>query len=161
MTTPLPNVTEALNAGGPPSVAWRNWFQSLNALVQSGELGAAELQAAIDALQAQVDALGGANIAQGEGIALYGSLSDTLVIALNALADSGDGELLAITRDAFGRVSGTKSVVAGDNITITDTGTEIELASTASGSGTSEILVTGAVGPVALTTNDETDWLYT
>lgn len=28
-------------------------------------------------------------------------------------------------------------------------------------SGYSEILVTGAVGPIALTTNDETDWLYT
>lgn len=26
--------------------------------------------------------------------------------------------------------------------------------------GRGEILVTGAVGPVALTTNDETDWLY-
>lgn len=67
-------------------------------------------------------------------------------ISLADLADSGDGVLLGIERDAKGRISGTKPVVEGSGITITDTGTEIEIASTGGG-GSGGILpvVTGEI----------------
>lgn len=50
------------------------------------------------------------------------------------------------------------TLVAGSNVTITYNDAAGTITIAASGS---EILVTGAVGPVALTTEDETDWLYT
>lgn len=55
------------------------------------------------------------------------------------------------------------ALVAGANITIThdDVAGTITIASTASGTGGGEILVTGAAGPIALSTEDESDWLYT
>lgn len=108
MTVPLPTVAEAINAGGPVSVAWRNWLESVNRALNDGSLSVAALQALVADLQAQVGALDAGNVRQGEGIALYGSLQDTLTIALRALDDSGTGALLAITRDDFGRVAGTK-----------------------------------------------------
>lgn len=51
-------------------------------------------------------------------------------------------------------------LVAGENTAlVVDDGAETITISVTGGGG--EILVTGEVGPVALTTNDETDWLYT
>lgn len=108
MTTPLPMVAEAINAGGPVSIAWRNWLESVNRALNDGSLSVSALQALVADLQAQVAALDAGSVRQGEGIALYGSLQDTLTIALRALDDSGAGALLAVTRDDFGRVSGTK-----------------------------------------------------
>lgn len=90
------------------SIAWRNWLESANRALNDGSLSVSALQALVADLQAQVAALDAGGVRQGEGIALYGSLQDTLTIALRALDDSGAGALLAVTRDDFGRVSGTK-----------------------------------------------------
>lgn len=107
MTVPLPTVAEAINAGGPASVAWRNWFQAINDKFQAGDLTLADLEAAVADLQAQLAGLDSGSVAQGEGIAVYGSLADTLTIALRALGDDGSGTFKLLTRDDYGRLSGT------------------------------------------------------
>lgn len=115
MTVPLPNVAEALNKGGPPSVVWRAWFQAINAKFQAGDLSLSEVQTALDAIRAQLEEMGAGNVSQGEGIAVYGTLADTLTIALRALEDSGTGgALLKITRDQYGRVEGTEAATTDD-----------------------------------------------
>lgn len=110
-------------------------------------------------------------------------------IDLADLADSGVGvtPVKLFTRDAKGRISGTQNADTDDlpegasNLYFTDERAQDAVGSILTDSATvtwdyddvantitanstgghSEILVTGAVGPVALTTNDETDWLYT
>lgn len=53
----------------------------------------------------------GALLAAGTGIAVTAA---TATIALDTLADAGTGTFLKITRDTYGRVSGTTAVVASD-----------------------------------------------
>lgn len=75
-----------------------------------------------------------------------------VVVDLAVVVDSGAGALLAITRDGFGRVSGTKPVTAGDGITIADVGASVEIASSVSG-GILPV-VTGEVPPVLVYLED-------
>jgi hypothetical protein len=51
---------------------------------------------------------------EGTGIDLSTDSTGRITVALADLADSGNGALLAITRDAKGRVSGSRAAVAGD-----------------------------------------------
>lgn len=98
------------------------------------------------------------------GIDVAGNATDGYYIGLRRLIDSGAGDAIwKFTRDDFGRVSGTESATTDDltegssNLYFTDA----RAIAAVGGTAASEILVTGEVGPVALTTNDETDWLYT
>jgi hypothetical protein len=52
--------------------------------------------------------------AEGVGISLSKDAGGTVGVALADLANSGNGALLAITRDSKGRVSGSRAAVAGD-----------------------------------------------
>lgn len=84
-------------------------------------------------------------------------------LSLADVADAGGGTLQRFERDGKGRVSGTSAATTDDlsegssNLYFTDARAIAAVGGMAGG----EILVTGEVGPVALTTNDETDWLYT
>lgn len=57
----------------------------------------------------------------------YNSTTHSITADLKDLANSGVGTLVGITRDAKGRVSGTRSVVGGDGIGIADNGTAIAI----------------------------------
>lgn len=83
--------------------------------------------------------VGRTTIASGDGDA------GDIVIDLAVVVDSGAGALLAITRDSYGRVTGTKPVTAGANVTITDIGASIEIAATGGGGAATDPFI-GSVG---------------
>lgn len=57
----------------------------------------------------------------------YNSTTHSITADLKDLADSGAGNLVGITRDSKGRVSGTRGVIAGDGVSIVDNGTAIAI----------------------------------
>lgn len=70
---------------------------------------------------------GETTVADGGGVA-----ADPTVGLAN-LSNSGAGTLQAITRDGKGRLSGTKAVTAGTNVTIADIGASIEISAAGGG----------------------------
>lgn len=96
-----------------------------------------------DAVGNAVDGTGDVPLSYDDPTGAISAALSAAVLASLALADSA-----------------VQSVVAGTNVTVDATDPQNPIVS-ATGGGSSEILVTGAAGPVALTTNDETDWLYT
>jgi len=111
------------------------------------------------------DAVGGI-LADTATIDLAYTAGTSITATLKDLTDSGAGTaLVKITRDAKGRISGTSAATTSDlaegaNLYFTEA-RAVAAVEAAGISGSSEILVTGEVGPVAITTNDATDWLYT
>lgn len=127
-----------LGRDGGVALAWQQFFRSL-----AQQAGGVDLSAEIEAIARKLGSpdgsidgipapLGTATVIGVGGVQSAGSLAEGRVtLFLRQLEDNAEGALLGIERDAFGRVAGTKPVTAGDGITITDTGTEIELAATA------------------------------
>lgn len=130
------------------------WFRWLSELRGNADAGAsqADMDAAIAAIATALGSPDGtvANIPpqseadirllQGEGIAITGNAENGYAIAIRPLADSGAGALLGITRDAYGRVSGTTDA------TITGTAGQIDVANG-----------DAAAGPPTLSLADVTD----
>lgn len=82
--------------------------------------------------------IGRTTVANGDGVA------GDPVVDLAVVIDAGTGVLLGITRDTFGRVTGTRPVVAGANIVIDDSDpAQIVVSSTASGGEFSYITMDG------------------
>lgn len=106
------------------------------------------------ALRAITGSAGRIAVAAGDGVA------GPPTIDLALLADAGTGAaLVKITRDGYGRIAATAAASTDD---LPEGATNLYYtAARARAAANSQILVTGAVGPVALATNDETDWLYT
>lgn len=191
MTVLLPNASQAFLdrfKKDDPDPAYRRWMENVTEALNAA--GSAEdLQALIDHLSTDGTIEGipepsELELIQGVGIAI----TNGNTIALRTLSDSGTGTFKLIDRDSYGRISGSADgdsddvpegatnlyftaervddrvaalLVAGDNVTLDYDDTANTLTVSATGGGSSEILVTGAAGPVALTTEDETDWLYT
>lgn len=55
---------------------------------------------------------------------------DSEVEGLAALTDVGDGESIIHSIDSLNRIAYLKTLTAGDNVTILDTGTELEISAT-------------------------------
>lgn len=146
MTLPLPRAQSAyVDATGRPTTEFYKWLQSVER--DSGGSDPA-LALAIRQIAEKLGSPDGSvagipNVYPGlsEDTSIVGiggqiQVSGTLasgeaLIGLASVTDSGAGELLAITRDGFGRVSGTKPVVAGAGVEITDEITQVVISATA------------------------------
>lgn len=93
----------------------------------------------------------------GNGDAVAGNPTVDLAVLL----DSGLGDLVGLMRDAWGRVSGTRPVEAGDNVVI-DTTDPDRIIISSTGGGGSEILVESgsSAPPIMLTNTAEDDFVY-
>lgn len=96
---------------------WYDYFRKLG----TSALTEADVQAIVDAA---VEAIPGADVSilQTSSIQVTGNAQNGYAISLRPLADSGSGALLGVTRDIFGRISGTTDA------TITGTAGEVDVA---------------------------------
>lgn len=116
MALVLPKAVQAFldSRTGNPSPAYRRWMEDLTRALNAA--GSAEdLQALIDHLSTDGTIEGipeptELQLVQGVGIKITGGNT----IALRELADSGSGAFKLLTRDSYGRVSGTADGTAAD-----------------------------------------------
>jgi hypothetical protein len=119
----LPVVGERLNPGGDTSGAWYQWFARVDRTLFGTTSDADETPATPATV-----------VNQGIGIQVTGSSENGYSVALRPLADSGTGAFKLITRDAFGRISGSADGDAADvpydnatsGLTATDTQAAID-----------------------------------
>jgi len=119
----LPLQSHPFNAGGPVDPIWLAWLRTLE---QGATANNADLAAQISAIAtalgspdgtvANIPPLGGSQtqVFAGSGIQVNGSAQSGYQISLNTVADSGAGTFLLLTRDSFGRISGTVAGTATD-----------------------------------------------
>lgn len=192
MTLTLPKAVQAFidSRTGEPHPAYRRWMEDVTQAMNAAG-SADDLQALIDRLSTDGTISGipepsEMDLVQGPGIAI----TNGNTIGLRPLADSGVGAaLVKLTRDGYGRVSGTESadtddlpegasnryftdervddrvaalLVAGDNVTLTYDDTANTLTVSATGGSGGEILVQdgSSAPPVMLTNEAEDDFLY-
>lgn len=111
----LPRAQSPLaDRGGYPTREWYAFWAGLQAGTDD-----ADVQAQIDAILASIAALESATsptLAQGPGIQILGILANGYAqVRLAQLADSGVGAaLVKITRDVYGRISGTEAATTTD-----------------------------------------------
>ena len=110
-----------LGRDGGVALAWQQFFRSL-----AQQAGGVDLSDEIEAIARKLGSPDGsisgipaqqatATVIGVGGVQSAGTLADGRVtLSLRALEDSGSGELVAIERDTFGRVSGTRQVLPSD-----------------------------------------------
>lgn len=113
MTITVPGARHPIGGGILLDPVWHRYLRDLSELANTVNVDQAALDAAVAALQAEIGAieqvdLSAINIVGTNTVTVTGALSTGLVeIGGTPLEDSGVGALLGITRDSFGRVSGT------------------------------------------------------
>lgn len=115
MTIPKPS--HAVVDGKPIDRVWYAFLQGLS----TSSLTAAQVQAIVDAAVAALPE-SELRILQTSSTQVTGNAKDGYAISLRTLEDSGIGALLGITRDGYGRITGTT------NATITGTAGQIDVA---------------------------------
>jgi hypothetical protein len=119
----LPLQSHPFNAGGPVDPVWLAWLRTLEQGTASDNAALASQISAIatalgspDGTVANIPPLGASQtqVFQGAGIQVDGNAHDGYQISLRSVADSGSGSFLLITKDSFGRVTGTIAGTAAD-----------------------------------------------
>lgn len=105
---------------GQFSLPWRRWLEAINNAISAatGNITAiATKLGSPDGTVANIPAQSGDDllIYGRNGVRVEGKLGVSPVyVELRPIEDDGTGELLAFTRDDYGRITGTRAVVAGD-----------------------------------------------
>jgi hypothetical protein len=166
----IPKVTQAaVDNSGHFTAPWRNWLSSIERALSTTTGNTSDVSAAIATIATALGSPDGsvANIPEqatldfailspDNTIAITGTpQSGSVLLALRQLADSGAGAaLVKITRDAWGRVSGTQSATTSDlaegsNLYFTDERAQDAVGAMAVGTGDVPLTYTDATPSLA------------